>query len=48
MIQSIQSVSSQQFVGTILLFVVEGNFMVSMDRKEYHYLQESDILIINI
>jgi len=46
MIQSIQSVSSQQFAGTILLFVVEGNFMVSMDGKDYH-LQESDILIIN-
>lgn len=46
MIQSIQSVSSQQIAGTILLFVVEGNFMVSMDGKDYH-LQESDILIIN-
>lgn len=46
MIQSIQSVSSQQFAGTILLFVVEGNFMVSMDGKDYH-LQESDILMIN-
>ena len=42
MIQSIQSVSSQQFAGTILLFVVEGNFMVSMDGKDYHLQRYSN------
>lgn len=45
-IQSIQSMSSRQFAGTILLFVVEGSLTVSMDGKKY-LLQESDILIIN-
>lgn len=46
MIQSIQSVSSHQFAGTMLLFVVEGTITVLMDGEEY-FLQESDILIIN-